>query len=65
MGTCKNCCGRALADGIRYVWIDSCCMDKRSSAELSEALNSMFKWYEGATICYLRSSRRRSFKIRP
>lgn len=30
----------------------SCCIDKTSSAELSEAINSMFKWYQGADICY-------------
>ncbi|RYP03915.1 hypothetical protein DL765_010366 [Monosporascus sp. GIB2] len=29
-----------------------CCIDKSSSAELSEAINSMFKWYEKAAVCY-------------
>jgi hypothetical protein len=33
-------------------WIDTCCIDKTSSAELSEAINSMFKWYGDAEICY-------------
>jgi hypothetical protein len=33
-------------------WIDCCCIDKTSSAELSEAINSMFKWYENAAVCY-------------
>ena len=33
-------------------WIDSCCIDKSSSAELSEAINSMFRWYVSAQICY-------------
>lgn len=32
--------------------IDTCCIDKRSSAELSEAINSMYKWYQGAKVCY-------------
>ena len=35
----------------QWVWIDSCCIDKKSSAELSEARNSMFCWYEGASVC--------------
>ncbi|KAI1841359.1 hypothetical protein JX266_012440 [Neoarthrinium moseri] len=48
----KNCCRRALQDGLRYVWIDTCCIDKSSSAELSEAINSMYQWYQGAAICY-------------
>ena len=34
-------------------WIDTCCIDKRSSAELSEAINSMFRWYQGAYECYV------------
>ena len=35
-----------------YQWIDSCCIDKSSSAELSEAINSMFRWYEESQVCY-------------
>ncbi|KAK2598438.1 hypothetical protein N8I77_011854 [Diaporthe amygdali] len=45
-------CERALQDGIGYVWVDTCCIDKSSSAELSEAINSMFRWYEMSQICY-------------
>ncbi|KAI0012826.1 HET-domain-containing protein [Xylariaceae sp. FL0662B] len=45
-------CVQADNDGFAYIWIDSCCIDKRSSAELSEAINSMFAWYQDATICY-------------
>jgi hypothetical protein len=29
-----------------------CCIDKTSSAELSEAINSMFRWYQNAAVCY-------------
>ena len=35
-----------------WVWIDTCCIDKKSSAELSEAINSMFRWYRKSLICY-------------
>ncbi|GAB1313199.1 HET-domain-containing protein (Fragment) [Madurella fahalii] len=35
-----------------YIWIDTCCIDKSSSAELSEAINSMFAWYRDAAVCY-------------
>lgn len=45
-------CERALQDGIGYVWVDTCCIDKSSSAELSEAINSMFRWYEMSQTCY-------------
>ncbi|KAG4434908.1 hypothetical protein IFR05_009606 [Cadophora sp. M221] len=48
----QGCCAKAKSGGWGYAWIDSCCIDKRSSAELSEAINSMFKWYERARLCY-------------
>ncbi|KAK4213701.1 heterokaryon incompatibility protein-domain-containing protein [Rhypophila decipiens] len=48
----ERCCARARAYDIEYVWIDTCCIDKTSSAERSEAIKSMYGWYEGARICY-------------
>ena len=48
----ENCCAQAVADGFEYVWIDTCCIDKTSSAELSEAINSMYRWYREAKVCY-------------
>lgn len=47
----------AREDGFQFVWIDNCCIDKSSSSELSEAINSMFTWYRKATICYNISER--------
>jgi len=38
--------------GTRSNPIDTCCIDKKSSAELSEAINSMYKWYEKSEKCY-------------
>lgn len=49
----SGCCDQARADGYDYVWIDTCCIDKTNSVELHEAINSMFKWYQGAAICYV------------
>jgi hypothetical protein len=48
----EGCCRIALQDGLEWAWIDSCCIDKTSSAELSEAINSMFRWYRDAEVCY-------------
>jgi Heterokaryon incompatibility protein (HET) len=48
----KGCCTQARLDGWQYAWIDSCCIDKSSSSELSEAINSMFLWYSKAQVCY-------------
>ncbi|TBU30401.1 heterokaryon incompatibility protein-domain-containing protein, partial [Dichomitus squalens] len=48
----KQACAFARANGIAFIWIDSCCIDKSSSSELSEAINSMYSWYAGAVVCY-------------
>lgn len=48
----EKCCAQAARDGFKYAWIDTCCIDKSSSAELSEAINSMYEWYRNARICY-------------
>jgi hypothetical protein len=59
-----GCCARTVKDGFNYVWIDTCCIDKSSSAELSEAINSMFAWYQRAEICYVYLSDVKSDQIR-
>ncbi|CZR66361.1 uncharacterized protein PAC_16262 [Phialocephala subalpina] len=47
-------CGeQARRDGLHYFWVDTCCIDKSSSAELTEAINSMFRWYCDAAKCYV------------
>ena len=46
-------CAIAAEDGLFYVWVDTCCIDKSSSAELSEAINSMYRWYAKAKRCYV------------
>ncbi|KAN0104144.1 HET domain containing protein [Hyaloscypha variabilis] len=45
-------CRMAVHNGLQYVWVDTCCIDKTSSAELSEAINSMFSWYKNAFLCF-------------
>ncbi|KAF5515557.1 Vegetative incompatibility protein HET-E-1 [Colletotrichum siamense] len=48
----QNACRIALVYGCDYIWIDTNCIDKKSSAELSEAINSMFSWYQTSEICF-------------
>src|SRR5690242_5249538 len=48
----KRACAVARAEGYETIWIDTCCIDKSSSAELSEAINSVFNIYAAASICY-------------
>lgn len=45
-------CDQAISDGLEYVWIDACCIDKTNSVELQEAFNSMFRWYKRSRFCY-------------
>ncbi|KAK1751996.1 heterokaryon incompatibility protein-domain-containing protein [Echria macrotheca] len=61
-GTAKNklgydkirfCGKQAALDGLKFFWVDTCCIDKSSSAELTEAINSMFHWYREAAKCYV------------
>jgi hypothetical protein len=48
----KDSARLAWLKGFAYIWIDTCCIDKASSAELSEAINSMYRWYKDAAVCY-------------
>ncbi|KAH9888775.1 heterokaryon incompatibility protein-domain-containing protein [Cubamyces lactineus] len=48
----KGFCAIARDHGYALGWIDSCCIDKTSSAELTEAINSMYQWYRKADVCY-------------
>ncbi|KAI6131893.1 heterokaryon incompatibility protein-domain-containing protein [Pisolithus croceorrhizus] len=45
-------CERTKDDGFRWLWVDTCCIDDRSSSEVSEAINSMFHWYKNSQRCY-------------
>ena len=47
------CARQARLDGLPYCWADTCCIDKSSSAELTEAINSMYAWYRDSAVCYI------------
>ena len=49
----RFCGERARQDGLRYFWVDTCCINKANFTELSQAINSMFHWYQNATKCYV------------
>ncbi|CAG9980518.1 unnamed protein product [Clonostachys byssicola] len=48
----RSACEMTIDYGLSYVWVDTCCIDKSSSAELSEAINSMFRWYKNSAFCF-------------
>lgn len=61
-GTSKNkagyakirfCVNKAAEDGLKYSWVDTCCINKLTSDELSIAINSIFRWYQRAMKCYV------------
>jgi hypothetical protein len=47
------CAEQAQRDGLQYFWVDTCCIDKTSSAEVQESINRMFRWYRDAARCYV------------
>ncbi|KAI0884286.1 HET-domain-containing protein [Annulohypoxylon maeteangense] len=49
----EGCCHQAIEDEYDYIWVDTCCIDKKSLTELSEAINSMYEWYSKSAICYV------------
>ncbi|KAI4935763.1 hypothetical protein J4E86_011385 [Alternaria arbusti] len=47
-------CGEiARRNGIFFFWVDTCCIKQESSQEVGEAINSMYRWYHDAVICYV------------
>lgn len=48
----QKACELTAQEGFNYVWVDTCCIDKTSSVELSEAINSMYRWYQESGICF-------------
>lgn len=60
----SSACDRALSFGFGYLWMDTCCIDKTSSSELSESINSMYAWYKAAMLCivYLNDVHRSSWE---
>ncbi|KAF2167426.1 hypothetical protein M409DRAFT_36539 [Zasmidium cellare ATCC 36951] len=49
----RLCADQAKQEGLEHIWVDTCCINKHNSVELSEAINSMFKWYQKAEVCYV------------
>ncbi|OCK72839.1 HET-domain-containing protein, partial [Lepidopterella palustris CBS 459.81] len=49
----RFCGEQARQDDLQYFWIDTCCINKANIAELSLAINAMFRWYRNATRCYV------------
>ncbi len=49
----RDTCALAAREGYAHVWIDTCCIDKTNSTELSEAINSMFLFYAESEVCYV------------
>ena len=46
-------CRMARCRRIGWLWVDTCCIDKASSAELTESVNAMFRYYQRARQCFV------------
>jgi hypothetical protein len=49
----RFCREQVSRDGLEYFWIDTCCIDKENQAELSLAIDSMYRWYRNSARCYV------------
>ncbi|KAG9200689.1 hypothetical protein G6514_006708 [Epicoccum nigrum] len=49
----EYCGQQARRDGLRYYWVDTCCIDKTNTAEYRHAVKSMYRWYQSAKVCYV------------
>jgi hypothetical protein len=49
----QSCRIKALEKHLHWIWVDTCCINKESSAELTESINSMYRWYQGARVCFV------------
>ena len=49
----RFCAQQTKRDGLDYFWVDTCCINKSTVQELSTAINSMFRWYQHASVCYV------------
>ncbi|KAF2647013.1 HET-domain-containing protein, partial [Lophiostoma macrostomum CBS 122681] len=47
------CAQQAKRDGLEYLWVDTCCINKADAIEVQCAINSMFHWYQKAVQCYV------------
>ena len=47
------CCRQARADGHQWVWVDTCCINRKFGTELSEAIISMYAWHRDSRVCYV------------
>ncbi|KAG6363910.1 hypothetical protein INS49_009013 [Diaporthe citri] len=48
----REACRVAHSKGYSYAWVDTCCINKQDLTELTEAINSMFKWYAKSAVCF-------------
>ncbi|KAF2495194.1 HET-domain-containing protein [Lophium mytilinum] len=49
----RFCTSEAAKNGLPFSWVDTCCIDKLSSSDLTESINSMFRWYRDAAKCFV------------
>ncbi|KAK7460467.1 hypothetical protein VKT23_009188 [Stygiomarasmius scandens] len=46
-------CRQACQDGIRYIWIDTCCIKQGNHDDVAMNITSMYGYYQNAEVCYV------------
>jgi len=49
----RFCGDQAKRNGLKFFWVDTCCINQSDAAELQHALNSIFRWYRNTAKCYV------------
>lgn len=51
VGACKTVL-RYYNKKVEHLWLDTVCIDKKDPTELSMSINSMYRWYKEAEVCF-------------
>ena len=61
----RGCCEQVHNNYyLDFVWVDTCCINSDSSAEPSESINSMYRWYQNASVCFAYLAERWPWKVK-
>ncbi|THV00724.1 HET-domain-containing protein [Dendrothele bispora CBS 962.96] len=45
-------CRQARQDNLRYVWVDTCCIEQGNHNDVAANITSMYAYYQNAEVCY-------------
>ncbi|THU93628.1 HET-domain-containing protein [Dendrothele bispora CBS 962.96] len=48
-----SACSQAQQNGLDYIWVDTCCIDKTSHGDVARNIKSMYAYYQNSKVCYV------------